>query len=224
MSRILIIDDDKTIRKLLNAALSSAGFDCVVAETLDEAISKSTLSPIGLVILDLGLAGADGKSFLKKFREWSEAPVIVLSARSSENEKLASFEHGADDYVTKPFSMPELIARIKVAIKRYANTPEIPIIKSGNLEMDMSSLLVTKCGTELKLTPKEFELLKVLIKNAGKILTHTWLLKEIWGNEHQNETQYLRVFIKQLRQKIEDDPAKPRRIITETGIGYRFID
>ncbi len=224
MSKILIIDDDKAIRKLLNAALSGAGFDCVLAETISEAITQSTSNPIDLVILDLELVGEDGKRFLNNFREWSDAPVIILSARTTEKEKLASFELGADDYVTKPFSMPELIARIKVAIKRSSSIPETPIIKSGNLEIDMSSLLATKNGEELKLTPKEFELLKLFIQNSGKILTHTWLLKEIWGNDYQNETQYLRVFIKQLRQKIEEDSAKPRRIVTETGIGYRFIE
>jgi len=223
MSKILIIDDDKAIRKLLEVALQSSGFDCIQACTLDEAITKSALEPISLVVLDLGLAEHDGKRFLSEFRQWSKAPVIILSARTSEEEKLKSFELGADDYVTKPFSTPELLARIKVAIRRFDDTLQTPIIKSDDLEIDLTSHIATKSGAELKLTPKEFEMLKLLMLNNGKILTHSWLLKEIWGAGYQNETQYLRVFIKQLRQKVEDEPAKPRRIVTETGIGYRFI-
>lgn len=223
MSKILIVDDDKSIRKLLEMALKNSGYDCILASTLQEANEKSVMEPIVLAILDLGLEDKDGKVFLQSFREWSDAPVIVLSARTNESEKLAAFELGADDYVTKPFSTPELIARIKAAIKRFSFSSESPIIKSLDLEIDLSSRIVSRNSNELKLTPKEYELLRILIQNSGKILTHNWLLKEVWGLEHQNETQYLRVFIKQLRQKIEEDPAKPRRIITETGIGYRFI-
>lgn len=223
MGKVLIIDDDKAIRKLLEVAFKSSGFDCATASSLDEAMSKSTQEPVSLAILDLGLAGADGKEFLGQFREWSSAPVIVLSANTSEAEKLASFDLGADDYVTKPFSTPELIARVKAAIKRFDNKTESPLIKCGTLEIDMSAHIAKKSGIELKLTPKEFELLRLLLQNSGKILTHTWLLKEVWGHEHQNDTQYLRVFVKQLRQKVEEDPAKPRCIVTETGIGYRFV-
>ena len=223
MSKILIIDDDKAIRKLLDVALKGSGFDPVLASSLGEAMDKSVQEPISLAILDLALAGLDGKDFLKEFREWSNAPVIVLSANTSESEKLALFDLGADDYVTKPFSTPELIARVKVAIKRFDNTADSPIIKCKDLEIDLSSHIAKKAGIELKLTPKEFDLLRLLVQNSGKILTHNWLLKEVWGFEHQDDTQYLRVYIKQLRQKVEEDPAKPRLIVTETGIGYRFL-
>lgn len=222
---ILIIDDDSAIRKLLEVALSAAGYHPICIATGKEGLNRAAIDAPVLVLLDLGLPDMDGKEFLSRFREWSQAPVIVLSARSGESEKIAALEGGCDDYLTKPFSTGELLARIKAALRRRGNAMGDPTASliSGNLSLDISLHTVMLDNEDLKLTPKEFELLKILMQNSGKVLTHPWLLKEIWGIGYQNETHYLRVFINQLRQKIETDSARPKRIITETGIGYRFV-
>lgn len=221
--KILIVDDDASIRKLLEVALKSSGFGSIVAKDASEAISRAALEAPALVLLDLGLPDMDGKQFIQKFREWSSTPIIVISARSNENEKIDALELGCDDYITKPFSTGELLARIKAVLRRKGEQSLDPSqIISGNLCLDIASHLIKLDGKELKLTPKEFELLKKLMQNEGKVLTHAYLLKEVWGIGYQNETHYLRVFINQLRQKIEHDPIRPQRIITETGIGYRF--
>lgn len=222
---ILIIDDDSAIRKLLEVALSAAGYHPITIATGKEGLNRAAIDAPALVLLDLGLPDMDGKEFLSSFREWSRSPVIVLSARSGESEKIAALEGGCDDYLTKPFGTGELLARIKAALRRSgSNTGDISSsLVSDNLSLDISSHIVLLNNEELKLTPKEFDLLKILMKNSGKVLTHAWLLKEIWGIRYQNETHYLRVFINQLRQKIETDSARPKRIITETGIGYRFV-
>ncbi|HZF69688.1 response regulator [Sulfuricurvum sp.] len=222
---ILIIDDDSAIRKLLEVSLSAAGYHPVCIATGKEALNRAAIDAPALVLLDLGLPDMDGKEFLMHFREWSQAPVIVLSARSVESEKIAALEGGCDDYLTKPFGTGELLARIKAALRRSGrNIGDFSsALISNNLSMDIASHTVMLDNEELKLTPKEFDLLKVLMQNSGKVLTHAWLLKEIWGVGYQNETHYLRVFINQLRQKIEIDSARPKRIITETGIGYRFV-
>lgn len=222
---ILIIDDDSAIRKLLEVALSAAGYNPVCIATGKEGLNRAAIDAPALVLLDLGLPDMDGKEFLMRFREWSQSPVIVLSARSGESEKIAALEGGCDDYLTKPFGTGELLARIKAALRRrgIGMGDSSSGLLSDNLSMDITSHTVMLDNAELKLTPKEFELLKTLMQNSGKVLTHTWLLKEIWGIGYQNETHYLRVFINQLRQKIETDSARPKRIITETGIGYRFV-
>ena len=176
-------------------------------------------------MLDLGLPDMDGKEFLSRFREWSQSPVIVLSARSGEAEKIAALEGGCDDYLTKPFGTGELLARIKAALRRSGSNvgDSSSGLISDNLSLDIVSHTAMLENEELRLTPKEFDLLKILMQNSGKVLTHAWLLKEIWGIGYQNETHYLRVFINQLRQKIETDSTRPKRIVTETGIGYRFV-
>lgn len=221
---ILIIDDDSAIRKLLEVALDAAGYHPITVATGKEGLNRAATYAPALVLLDLGLPDMDGKEFLTRFREWSQAPIIVLSARSGEAEKIAALEGGCDDYLTKPFGTGELLARIKASLRRRGismgeNTSGLI---SGNISLDIASHTVMLDNEELKLTPKEFDLLKILMQNSGKVLTHAWLLKEIWGIGYQNETHYLRVFINQLRQKIETDSARPKRIITETGIGYRF--
>lgn len=222
---ILIIDDDSAIRKLLEVALSAAGYYPITVPTAKEGLNKAAIESFSLVLLDLGLPDMDGKEFLFRFREWSQAPVIVLSARSGESEKIAALEGGCDDYLTKPFGTGELLARIKAAIRRSGGIGNSPSgLISDNLFMDIASHTAKLDDQELKLTPKEFDLLKILMQNQGKVLTHSWLLKEVWGIGYQNETHYLRVFINQLRQKIETDSTRPKRIITETGIGYRFIE
>lgn len=221
---ILIIDDDSAIRKLLEVALGAAGYHPLALATGKEGLNRAAIEAPALVLLDLGLPDMDGKEFLRRFREWSHSPVIVLSARSQESEKIAALEGGCDDYLTKPFGTGELLARIKAALRRQAGSTESsPLLASGNLSLDIVAHTAALSGDELKLTPKEFELLKMLMQNSGKVLTHAWLLKEIWGIGYQSETHYLRVFINQLRQKIETDSARPKRIVTETGIGYRFV-
>lgn len=222
---ILIIDDDSAIRKLLEVAIGAAGYHPVSTATGKEGLNRAAIDAPALVLLDLGLPDMDGKEFLSRFREWSQSPVIVLSARSGENEKIAALEGGCDDYLTKPFGTGELLARIKAALRRRGSGmgDSSAGLLSGNLSLDIALHTVMLENKELKLTPKEFELLKILMQNSGKVLTHAWLLKEIWGVGYQNETHYLRVFINQLRQKIEMDPARPKRIVTETGIGYRFV-
>ncbi len=221
--KILIIDDDKAIRKMLTITLEASGFEPIEASSLLEAVNKSALYNPAVALLDLGLPDGSGMEFLARFREWSAAPVIILSAIGMEEQKISALEAGADDYLVKPFGTGELIARIKAALRRSEQTQNSNVLASKNLELDISAHTATLDGEELKLTPKEYELLRALLKNQGKILTHSWLLKEIWGVGYQNETQYLRVFINQLRQKIETDPSRPQRIVTETGIGYRFL-
>jgi two-component system KDP operon response regulator KdpE len=221
--KILIIDDDKAIRKMLTITLEASGFEPIEASSLAEAVNKAALYNPSVALLDLGLPDGSGMEFLGRFREWSAAPVIILSAIGMEEQKISALEAGADDYLVKPFGTGELIARIKASLRRSEQTQNTSVITSKNLELDIGAHTATIDGEELKLTPKEYELLKTLLKNQGKILTHSWLLKEIWGVGYQNETQYLRVFINQLRQKIELDPSRPQRIVTETGIGYRFL-
>lgn len=222
---ILIIDDDSAIRKLLEVALSAAGYHPITIATGKEGLNRAAIEAPALVLLDLGLPDMDGKEFLIRFREWSQSPVIVLSARSGESEKIAALEGGCDDYLTKPFGTGELLARIKAALRRSGSNggDSSSALSSDNLSLDIVSHTVILDNEELKLTPKEFDLLKILRQNSGKVLTHAWLLKEIWGIGYQNETHYLRVFINQLRQKIETDSTRPKRIVTETGIGYRFV-
>lgn len=222
---ILIIDDDSAIRKLLEVALSAAGYHPITIATGKEGLNRAAIEAPALVLLDLGLPDMDGKEFLIRFREWSQSPVIVLSARSGESEKVAALEGGCDDYLTKPFGTGELLARIKAALRRSGSNggDSSSALISDNLSLDIASHTVILDNEELKLTPKEFDLLKILMQNSGKVLTHAWLLKEIWGIGYQNETHYLRVFINQLRQKIETDSTRPKRIVTETGIGYRFV-
>ncbi len=221
--KVLIVDDDKAIRKMLAVTLEASGFDPIESSGVTEAIGKSAVQNPALVLLDIGLPDGSGMEFLSRFREWSAAPIIILSAIGMEEQKIYALEAGADDYLVKPFGTGELIARIKAALRRSEHTQNSNVIASQNLELDISAHTAKLDGKELKLTPKEYELLKTLVKNQGKILTHSWLLKEIWGVGYQNETQYLRVFINQLRQKIELYPSRPQRIATETGIGYRFL-
>lgn len=221
---ILIVDDDAAIRKLLEVALKASGFAPISAKSGQDALNRSATEAPVLILLDLGLPDMDGKEFIERFREWSDAPIIVLSARSHESEKIAALNSGCDDYLTKPFGTGELLARIKASLRRRNGiNSESSELRSGNLRLDIVAHTVLFEENDLKLTPKEFELLKILMQNEGKVLTHSWLLKEIWGIGYQNETHYLRVFINQLRQKIETDPARPKRIVTETGIGYRFV-
>ena len=221
--KILIIDDDDAIRKLLRVALSAAGYETLEATSVRDGLNSAALNAPGLVLLDLGLPDMDGTTFLHSFREWSSAPVIVISAIEREEKKIAVLEDGADDYITKPFGTGELLARIKAALRRCEGEGNSHLLTCGDLQIDLAARIVTIGSTELKLTPKEYDLLKLMVQNQGKVLTHTHLLKSVWGVGYQAETHYLRVFVNQLRQKIEADPSRPKRIVTETGIGYRFM-
>jgi two-component system KDP operon response regulator KdpE len=219
---ILIIDDEVQIRRLLEITLSSKGYRISEASTgKDGLIAAATHHP-ALIILDLGLPDIDGIEVLKKIREWYEKPIIILSVRNSEDDIIHALDNGANDYLTKPFRTGELLARIRVALRQSIGMEDNPILSFGSLTIDLANHTTYKNNEILKLTSTEFALLALLAKNSGRVLTHQSILKEIWGFGYIGQTQYLRVFVAQLRKKIEDDPAKPLLLITESGIGYRF--
>lgn len=223
---ILVVDDEPQIRKFLRIALEASGFAVVEAANGGEGIGRCATTAPSLVILDLGLPDMDGQDVIRRIREWSEVPILVLSVRQSEAEKVAVLDAGANDYVVKPFGIQELLARIRALLRRGARpepaaTAEVAV---GALNIDLARHEVRVDGELVKLTPKEFELLRVLAQNAGRILTHGQILREVWGKAHEHDTQYLRVFISQLRHKLRDDPADPRFILNEPGVGYRMLE
>lgn len=221
---ILIIDDDPSIRRLLAMTLAFVGFMTTMASTAKEGLKKGSDEDFHLILLDLGLPDMSGVKFLERYREKKQTPVIVVSAIHDESDKIAALNAGADDYVTKPFSTDELIARIQANLRRVPPAQDVSsLLVAGTMKMDISGRIVTIEDRTLKLTPKEFKLLRIFMENQGKALTHAWLLKAIWGVGYQHETHYLRVFVNQLRQKIEIDSARPKWILTEMGIGYRFV-
>ncbi|MBC7792977.1 MAG: response regulator [Clostridia bacterium] len=224
--RVLLVEDEPQMRKFLRAALVAQGFEIIEAENAAEANIRATTEPPDIMLLDLGLPDMDGIDLVKRFREWTRMPIIVLSARGRETDKVAALDAGADDYVTKPFSVGELLARMRVAL-RHANagttTPE-QVLTAFDLSIDLTRREVKLRGVEVKLTPLEYRLLVLLARNAGKVLTHKQLLTEVWGAAYASQTHYLRVYTAQLRRKIEDDPARPKILITEPGVGYRFRD
>ena len=221
---ILIIDDEVQIRRLLEITLSANGY-CIAeaANAKDGMVAAASHTP-ALIILDLGLPDMDGQLVLAKLREWYQKPIIILSARSSEGDIVAALDAGANDYLTKPFRNNELLARIRSCIRFSAAKEVSPILKFGTLALDLSSHTVKKGDELLKLTTTEYNLLSLLARNAGKVLTHQQILREVWGQGYINQNQYLRVFVGQLRKKVEDDPAHPTLIKTESGIGYRFAE
>ena len=220
----LVVDDEQQIRRFLRAAFELDGFAVEEAETGHGALRLATLKHPDLVILDLGLPDMDGGDVLERLRAWSSVPLIVLSVRSNEAEKVRLLERGADDYVVKPFGMAELLARAHAAMRRYVrvSTGE-PVIRIGPLSIDLAARIVTIDGERVMLTPKEYRLLQLLAQHAGNVVTHQFLLKEIWGSPHLQDTHYLRIFMRKLRQKIEADPTQPRILLTELGIGYRLV-
>jgi two-component system KDP operon response regulator KdpE len=222
-ARILVVDDGPQIRRFLSASLNSHEYTVIEAHTGNEAIRLCTTAQPDLVILDLGLPDMDGREVLSRIREWSRVPIIVLSVRFDEQDKIDALDRGADDYVTKPFGMGELLARMRTALRhRVGTSEEAPLFTSGGLAVDLTRRVVTVEGQEVRLSRKEYEVLRTLVKHAGKVVTHQQLLREVWGPAHVNETQYLRVYVGQLRQKIERDPTQPRHLITEAGVGYRL--
>jgi two-component system, OmpR family, KDP operon response regulator KdpE len=222
---VLLIEDELPIRKFLAASLASAGYQLEEATTGQEAIRRASQRPPDLVVLDLGLPDMDGQELLRQLREWLTAPVIVLSARDQEQQKITALDNGADDYLTKPFSTGELLARIRAALRHSTQNADgsgTTSFEFGDLSVDLSARRVHVGNTEVHLTPIEYKLLTTLVRNAGKVLTHRQLLKEVWGPQQVQETHYLRVFMANLRRKIEPDPAQPRYLLTEQGVGYRL--
>jgi two-component system KDP operon response regulator KdpE len=223
--RILIVDDEPQIQQFLRVAMTAAGYE--VLEALDGAMAlklAATAAP-DAIILDLGLPDRDGKDVLADLRSFSPVPVLVLSARDREAEKIAALDLGANDYVEKPFGIGELMARLRVAMRQTgAPRPEQSLLNFGSLQIDLAKRLVSRDGEVIHLTPKEYDLLTTLARDAGRVITHKQILASLWGPAHKDDTQYLRVFIGQLRAKIETDPSAPRLIKTESGVGYRFAE
>jgi two-component system KDP operon response regulator KdpE len=222
---VLVVDDEVQIRRFLRAGLELDGFVVEDAETGADALKSVTLKQPDLVILDLGLPDMDGGDVLERLRSWSTVPLIVLSVRSNESEKVRLLESGADDYVVKPFGMAELLARAHAAMRRQvrATTGE-PVVKAGPLTIDLAARIVMLNSTRVTLTPKEYRLLQLLAQHAGNVVTHQYLLKEVWGSPHMHDTHYLRIFVRKLRQKIEQDPTQPQILLTELGVGYRLAN
>ncbi len=219
----LVIDDEVQIRRLLRACLEGNGYRVLEAATGQEGIAEAAQHPPDIVILDLGLPDLDGVAVLKRLREWSRVPVVVLSVRDREDDKVAALDNGADDYVTKPFSTAELLARLRVAQRHALPLADNRTFHSGDIEVDFTSRVVKRAGHEVRLTATEYSLLRFLVLHAGKVLTHRQILKEVWGPAYGEQTHYLRVYIAHLREKLESEPAKPTLITTEPGVGYRLI-
>lgn len=219
---ILIVDDEVQIRRLLEISLSAHNYDTFFASDGKTALIAAATHNPSLIILDLGLPDIDGQELISKLREWYTRPIIVLSVRNSEEDIVRALESGANDYLTKPFRSGELIARIRVSIRIAGEKKNNPVLEFGSLTIDTINHIVRKNGEIIRLTSTEFSLLALLAKNYGRVLTHQFILKEVWGFGYQEQTQYLRVFMAQLRKKIEDNPASPVFLITESGIGYRF--
>jgi two-component system KDP operon response regulator KdpE len=223
-ARVLVVDDEPQIRKFLRISLAAYGYEVVEAASGGEALKRAAADHPALVVLDLGLPDLDGGEVIRKLRAWSRVPVIVLSVRAGEREKVAALDAGANDYVTKPFGTPELLARIRAALRVAGTEPEEARLQFGALAIEPAARRVSVSGREVKLTRKEFAILLMLAREAGRIVTHQRLLRELWGPAHERETHYLRIYIGHLRQKLGDDPADPRFIETEPGVGYRLID
>jgi two-component system KDP operon response regulator KdpE len=219
---ILIIDDEVQIRRLLEITLSANGYKISEAATGKEGLAKAAINHPVLIILDLGLPDLDGLDVLKKLREWYEKPILILSVRNSEDDIVKALDHGANDYLTKPFRTGELLARIRVAIRQSTASTDKPLLTFSSLTIDLANHIVRRNDEIVKLTSTEFSLLALLAKNEGRVLTHQFILKEVWGMGYVEQTQYLRVFMAQLRKKIEENPTKPTLLNTESGIGYRF--
>lgn len=219
---ILVIDDESQIRKLLEITLEANGYKLLFAVNAKDGITMAASHQPDLILLDLGLPDEDGQVVLKQLRDWYQNPIIILSVKNTEEEIVNALDSGANDYLTKPFRTQELLARIRTALRGNFNQSQEPIIVFGNITVDFVSRIIKVKDEVLKLTATEYNLFTLLIKNDGRVLTHQYILKEIWGNAYADQTQYLRVFVAQLRKKIEEDPNRPKYIVTESGVGYRF--
>jgi two-component system KDP operon response regulator KdpE len=221
-AKILVVDDAPQVRRVMRTSLSSQGYTVYEARNGEEALAGVRATPPDLVLLDVNMPGMDGLTACREIRTHSQVPIIMLTVRSAERDKVAALDAGADDYVVKPFGMPELLARIRAALRRAAPGEELPALVAKDLSIDFSARKVTVRGRQVHLTPKEFDLLRQLVAGQGKPLSHRRLLQSVWGPDYGDETEYLRVVINQLRKKIEADPAHPRLILTEPWVGYRF--
>ena len=222
MSRILVVDDEPQILRALSTNLRARGYDVDLAPSGEAALQLAARHHPDLVIVDLGLPGIDGVEVIRGLRGWSRVPVIVLSVRDREADKVAALDAGADDYVTKPFGMDELLARLRAALRRSTPSEEEAVVETEHFSVDLAAKRITTPEGEVRLTPTEWSLVEFLIRNAGKLVTHRQLLQEVWGPQYERETNYLRVYFAQIRRKLEPDPARPRYFVTEPRIGYRF--
>jgi two-component system, OmpR family, KDP operon response regulator KdpE len=222
MSRVLVVDDEPQIRRALSINLRARGFDVDVAPDGEQALDLAARKHPDVVVLDLGLPGIDGVDVIRGLRGWSQVPVVVLSVRDAERDKVAALDAGADDYVTKPFGMDELLARLRAALRRTAPAEEEALVETDDFTIDLAAKKVRRDGEEVRLTPTEWHLVEVLVRNRGRLVAQRQLLQEVWGPQYHDETNYLRVFMAQVRRKLEREPAHPRYFITEPGMGYRF--
>jgi two-component system, OmpR family, KDP operon response regulator KdpE len=220
--RVLVVDDEPAIRRFLHVSLTAHGYLVLEAATGQAALAAAATQHPDIIVLDLGLPDVDGVDVTRMLREWSHIPVIILSVRGQEQDKIAALDAGADDYLTKPFGMGELLARLRASLRRASRVASEPVFSNGELVMDLARHLVTVAGSEVQLTPTEYDLLRVLVTHAGQVLTHRHLLHDVWGAGYEQETHILRVNISNLRRKIEPDPARPSYILTEPGVGYRL--
>jgi len=226
LAKILIVDDEPQIRRFLRISLIANNYEVVEAGRGEEAINRTALDKVDLVILDLGLPDIDGQTVIAQIREWSTVPIIVLSVRAGDTEKVRALDGGAEDYLTKPFSIAELMARVRAALRKRAaeGVPKDPVFSHGALTVDLGKRRVTVDGADVKLSRKEYGILRLLAANPGRVLTHQQLLREVWGPGHLEDTHYLRIHVAHLRQKLGDNPSHPRYILTEPGIGYRLAE
>jgi two-component system KDP operon response regulator KdpE len=220
--KVLVVDDDPQILRAVRTSLHGHSYEVLTAGNGETALDVLPDADVDLIVLDLGLPGIGGHEVIRRVRAWSEVPIIVLSVRDGQGDKVAAFDAGADDYVTKPFGMPELLARMRAVRRRAEGDRRPPVVRFGELEVDIGRQLVRIADLGIHLTPTEYRLLEAFATNPGKLLTHRWLLQKVWGPGYATENQYLRVFIRQLRGKLGDDPARPRFIVTEAGLGYRW--
>jgi two-component system, OmpR family, KDP operon response regulator KdpE len=225
VSRVLVVDDEPGLRRALAINLRARGYEVTVAADGAAALAAASQKPPDAVVLDLGLPDMDGTEVIEGLRGWTQTPIIVLSARAGEPDKVVALDAGADDYVTKPFGMDELLARLRAALRRQAPVDESPVVTTPSFTVDLAAKTVRDGdGVAVRLTPTEWQLLEVLVRNRGKLVGHRTLLHEVWGPHYETETNYLRVYIAQLRRKLEPDPSQPRHLMTEPGIGYRFVE
>lgn len=221
--RVLVVDDDAQILRAVRTGLQARGYEVVTAGNGETALARLATDPADLVILDLSLPGIDGHEVIRRLRSFSDTPVLVLSVRESQDDKVAALDAGADDYVTKPFAIGELLARMRAVERRaYPDATSSPVVRFGDLEVDLSKQLIQREGEPVRLTKTEYRLLEAFVTNPGKLLTHGWLLARVWGPGYRAETHYVRVYVRALRQKLGDDPGRPRFIVTEPGLGYRW--
>jgi two-component system KDP operon response regulator KdpE len=222
-SSVLIVDDEVQIRRLLRVTLEANGYRVLEAANGPDGLAEAAQRNPDVIILDLGLPGMDGLTVLKRLREWSRAPVLVLSVQEGDVDKVSALDNGADDYMTKPFSTAELLARLRVVRRRAQPEADSAVFRSGDLEVDLAARRVTLKGREIKMTPTEYSFLRLLVRHAGKVVTHRQILKEVWGPAYGEQTHYLRVYVAHLREKLEADPARPELVLTEPGVGYRLV-